>query len=1221
VEQDFLTNPVRTFSRIYFNFRTALKNKSHILFLLSCLVTTATFAQVQPPLEFIENKGQWDSRVMFKASVPGGSLFVHKNGYTVLQHKEEDLKHIQETIHHRGEAAAQDDNYVIHSHAYRVDFEGASPDAKLVADKSQPGFLNYYYGSDPANWASNCRIYLGITVKNIYPNIDLRYYSSSGSMKYDIIVNPGGKVKDISLAFSGADGLAVTNKMLEIQTSVGTVRELDPYSYQYSDNGKRVIKNGYRLKGNKLSFDIKDYDPTKTLVIDPTMVFTSFTGSKSNNWGFTATYGPDGSMFSGGIAFGDKFPVTTGAAQSNFGGDFDIAIMRLSSNGSTLIYGTYLGGNGQDQPHSLISDPQGNLVIAGRTNSPDPGFPLMPAGSKIGSNGLFDIIVTMLSPTGGLVSSKRIGGAQDDGVNITSSRGRTSLQYNYGDDGRSEVMMDNGGNIYVSSSTRSTAFPFTANAPQKNLRGNQDGVLLKFSPNIGNLLAATYFGGSADDAAYVVSVNPANGNIYMAGGTASGDLPGLDPTSLSSGYNGAIDGYVTMFNTDVSSIIRTTYIGTSSYDQVYGVKMDKFGFPYVMGQTLSDSWPRVNANFYQNSGKQFIAKLKPDLTGYVYSTAFGSGGSETNISPIAFLVDRCENVYVSGWGGTIQSFTSSGTSGLSTTPDAYIPKNYTASRQTDGKDFYFFVLKRNATTQLYGSFFGQDGGFPDHVDGGTSRFNEDGIIYQGMCANCDPTSPKPFFPTTSGAYAQTNGSTQCNMAMVKIAFNLAGLNSGVQSAINGELRDTAGCVPLTVDFRDSISNAVTYEWDLDGDGTTDRITTAPNTSFTYFAVRNYRVRLIAVDSNSCNIRDTSYLTIKVGDIQALPDFSFEKLLPCTSITYKFTNTTFEPPVKPFRDSSFAWDFGDGSPLLITNAGPVTHAFPASGSYRVRLYLRDTAYCNAPDYKDTILNIASNVKAIIEPIPDGCVPYSVAAKNGSIAGQQFFWDFGDPASGAANTSNLSTPPPHIYTVPGSYTISLKAIDSSTCNIVDSTTTTIRVFSKPVAGIGTVSPQPPTVNTAISFTNTSSADAVQFRWVFGDGETLNTPSRSPVSHEFNETKTYTVLLIAINANGCQDTARRQVQALIEAAIDVPNAFTPSSGDVNSVVFARGFGIAKLRFTIYNRWGQKVFETENRKEGWDGKYKGVLQPMDVYGYTLEVEFVDGKKTTRRGDITLIR
>jgi gliding motility-associated-like protein len=1202
-----------------------LKNKSHILFLLSCLVTITTLAQNQKPIEFIENKGQWDRSVRFKADVPGGALFLHKNGYSVLQYREEDLQHISEIIHHREHANEADNNFIIHSHAYNVEFEGASPNAVPTADKSVPGVYNYYYGSDPAKWGTGCKIYLGITIKNIYPDIDLRYYSNNGSMKYDIVVNPGGKVNDIVLLYKGADELDVQDKMLRIKTSVGTVRELDPYTYQYSENGKRIIKNNYHIAGNRVRFNIKDYDASRPLVIDPTMVFASFSGSHSiTNWGFTATYGPDGSMYGGGIDFGDKFPVTPGAAQQTFAGDFDMGIMRLSPNGSTLMYGTYLGGSKEDQPHSLMADAQGNLVIAGRTNSPGDEYPLSPAGpsSKFGPNGQHDIVVTMLNATGGMIASKRIGGSEEDGVNINASRSRNSLQYNYGDDGRSEVILDPAGNIYVASCTRSSNFYTTSNAIQTSLKGSQDGVVLKFSPGLGSLLTSTYLGGDGEDASYVLARSPVTGNIYVGGGTTSGNFPNASSSLLQPSNLGEIDGFLAMFSNDLGTLIRSTYLGTNKYDQVYGVQMDKNGFPYVMGQTLG-AWPHINATYYQPGGRQFISKLKPDLSGFVYSTTFGTANaSYPNISPVAFLVDRCENVYVSGWGGDFGSFLSAGTSGLPMTPDAYIPVNYTASNPTDGKDFYFFVLKKNAVSQLYGSFYGQNGGLiPDHVDGGTSRFNEDGIIYQAMCANCDQGNPKPFFPATRSAYAYQNGSVGCNLAMIKIAFNLAGLKAGVQSVINGVVRDTAGCVPLTVDFRDTVANAVTYEWDFDGDGVTDQITQTPNVSYTFTSIRNYRVRLIAVDSASCNVRDTSYVTIRVGDLQALPDFSFQKLPPCTALSYQFTNLTFQPPTHPFSDSSFVWDFGDGSPLVKIDGRPVTHAFPAPGSYKVRLLLTDTAYCNAPDYKDTILNIATNVKAVIDPVPDGCAPYIVPAKNSSAGGQQFSWDFGDPASGPNNFSSLSTPPPHIYTSPGTYTIRLKVTDSATCNIVDSTSITIKVFAKPIAAIGNVSPQPPVVNAPLIFTNSSSSDATQFKWLFGDGDSLITASRTPVSHEFNETKTYTVLLIASNANGCQDTAVRQVQTLINPAVDVPNAFTPLSGDENSIVYARGFGIAKMKFTIWNRWGQKVFETENRKTGWNGKYKGVIQPMDVYAYTLEVEFVDGKKTTKKGDITLIR
>jgi gliding motility-associated-like protein len=112
-----------------------------------------------------------------------------------------------------------------------------------------------------------------------------------------------------------------------------------------------------------------------------------------------------------------------------------------------------------------------------------------------------------------------------------------------------------------------------------------------------------------------------------------------------------------------------------------------------------------------------------------------------------------------------------------------------------------------------------------------------------------------------------------------------------------------------------------------------------------------------------------------------------------------------------------------------------------------------------------------------------------------------------------------------------------------------------------------------------------------------------------------------LVAINPAGCADTVCQDVRAVIVALVDVPNAFTPKSGDINSKVFVRGFGISKMRFIIWNRWGQRVFETNDRNIGWDGKFNGVIQPMDVYVYTLDVEFFDGTKTTKKGDISLIR
>ena len=239
----------------------------------------------------------------------------------------------------------------------------------------------------------------------------------------------------------------------------------------------------------------------------------------------------------------------------------------------------------------------------------------------------------------------------------------------------------------------------------------------------------------------------------------------------------------------------------------------------------------------------------------------------------------------------------------------------------------------------------------------------------------------------------------------------------------------------------------------------------------------------------------------------------------------------------------------------------------------------------------------------------------------MGGLTFQWNFGDPASGANNTSTAVNGT-HDYNTPGTYTIELIASDPNTCNLFDTTRFTIVVYEKPVANFSYV-PVTPVENTPVTFTNLSSPapTATRFRWLWGDGDSLLTTSRAPVDHQYNSTGTFIACLTAYNAAGCADDTCQQVRTIVIPALDVPNAFTPNGDERNRRVFVRGFGIAKMQFIIWNRWGQKVFQTNDYREGWDGKVKGTVQPMDVYAYTLEVEFFDGTKATKKGDITLLR
>jgi gliding motility-associated-like protein len=639
---------------------------------------------------------------------------------------------------------------------------------------------------------------------------------------------------------------------------------------------------------------------------------------------------------------------------------------------------------------------------------------------------------------------------------------------------------------------------------------------------------------------------------------------------------------------------------------VYGLKLDRAGFPYVMGTTVG-TWPVINVTFSNAGGRQFISKLQPDFSAYVYSTVFGNGQAQPNISPIAFLVDRCENVYVSGWGGGInnsQQYSTGNTRGL-----PKVNPLATSFAPDDGQDFYFFVLEKNGASQLFGSHFGQNNGIGDHVDGGTSRFDENGVIYQAICANCGNNVP---FPTTPGVWASSNGSSNCNEAAIKIEMNFTGVAASVRPTINGQVGVSKACVPFTVYFSDTLSQGVRYYWSY-GDGRTNTTNTASDT-ITYSVPGTYLVTLISEDSSTCNIRDTAQILIVAGNKEADPDFIFSKIPPCQNLSYEFTNTTVSSTGSSFAPNSFEWDFGDGTPPVRASFSPsVTHTFPSAGSYNVTLRLLDTSYCNVPAQIQKTIRVSSLVEADFEVPDTGCVPYAAVFENTSSGGTQFIWDFGD----GTVISDPSLFVTHTYSSTGTYNVRLIAIDSNTCNIRDTSAIfVVVVINGPVAQF-TWSPDPPQENTPVSFTNQSSG-AVRYLWNFGDGQSS---TETNPTHQYNESGDYTAELIAYNALGCTDTFRLRVSVLIKALLDIPNAFTPGRFGDNGIIKVKGFGLRNMIWRIYNRWGQLVFESNSVNVGWDGTFKGKDQPMDVYTYTLDAELFSGKKIRRTGDITLIR
>ncbi|HVZ26815.1 MAG TPA: hypothetical protein VG842_12205, partial [Sediminibacterium sp.] len=346
--------------------------------LLACLLL-AVPALAQKSIEFVENKGQWDPATRYRGDLRDGAFLLQNNGYRVVRYQQDDLQAIGAVMHgsvsgnhpavttdaqatklteHPVAGGGTEDNngkLQLRGHIYEVRFLNANPHPDILPDKPLPGISNYFIGNDSSKWGSGCRSFSGVTYQNIYPNIDVRYYTASGVLKYDFIVHPGGHVSDINMYIDGADKVRLKEGNLLVTTSVDEVREMAPYSYQLAGAGRSELPSAFTLRGNIVGFSVsQQYDPNATLVIDPSVVFSTFTGSTSDNWGYTATYDNAGNFYAGGIVFGPStgFPTNNGAFQVSYQGGgftgesfgFDMGIIKFDPTGANRLYATYLGG-------------------------------------------------------------------------------------------------------------------------------------------------------------------------------------------------------------------------------------------------------------------------------------------------------------------------------------------------------------------------------------------------------------------------------------------------------------------------------------------------------------------------------------------------------------------------------------------------------------------------------------------------------------------------------------------------------------------------------------------------------------------------------------------------------------------------------------------------------------------------------------------------------------
>jgi beta-propeller repeat-containing protein/WD40 repeat protein len=581
-----------------------------------CLFGRVTHCELAPaaretylklPLTFEANRGQMAPSVQFLARGPGYSLALTQTEAVMAM-----SRHPKE----KGMGAV-----------LRMKVVGANKKSAVIGRDPLEGTLNYFHGNDRAKWESAIPTFGRVQYHEVYPGIDLIYHGNERQLEYDFVLAPGSDAKTIALRFEGADKVEIApGGDLVLHVGDGEIRQPKPIAYQEVNGARKGIASRYVKHGAIIGFALGEYDPTQPVVIDPTVVYSSYLGGAGQDYGRAIAVDSSGSIYVTGYTYSLNFPILNPFQVARSTAP-DAFITKISPDGQSLVYSTYLGGSGTDQPNSIAVDSAGNAYITGSTSSAN--FPtqsaFQPNDASTGATN--DAFVTKLSANGqSLIYSTYLGGTASDigwGIAVDPTTG----------------------NAYVCGVTFSTNFP-TSNPMQPNTGGSYDAFVSKFSAS-GSLLFSTYFGGSGEDDGFGIALD-ASANAYVTGLTYSTNFPTSNPFQPTKGTNN--DAFLLKMSSNGQSLGYSTYLGGDGSDSGSSIAVDSSSNAYVTGTTKSTNFPTVNPfkGFLAGdaSTNGFVSKFDTDGQSLVYSTYLrGSTGNDFNFR---IAVNSSGNAYLTG---------------------------------------------------------------------------------------------------------------------------------------------------------------------------------------------------------------------------------------------------------------------------------------------------------------------------------------------------------------------------------------------------------------------------------------------------------------------------------------------------------------------------------------------------------------------------------------------
>ena len=668
------------------------------------------------PVMFIENVGQFNPGALFQVRGGTGTMWLAEDAIwisLVEASERPDARLLREDPMLRFEADPETPSKAV---ALKLSFVGANSHPRLEPFNRLDTNVSYFFGSDPEGWRPGVPVWGGVRYEGLYPGLDLELAQEQRQWNWRMVRQKGAGpevLKNVRLRVDGAEAVRLheiaggAGRVLRVSTAMGEL-SLPLLQVSTTDLASLGGMGQPQAIEREVCFPFAPSGALVSLALVDNpgdLLYSTFLGGGDSDEGRAIAVDAVGAAYVAGTTWSDDFPSTPGAYQPNYAGWLDAFVTKLSADGSTLLYSTFLGGENPDKAFGIAVDAGGVAHVTGETRSAD--FPTTFGAFDTTHNGWDDAFAAKLNADGtALTYSTFLGGAR-------SEQG-------------SAITLGEGGAALLTGHTGSGDFPTSPGSFDTSYDGGvRDTFVAKLSVDGSSLVYSTFIGGNGMDLGYAMAVDGVGG-CYLAGYTSSSDFPTL-PGAYDAELAGNNDIFVAKLSADGTALVYGTYLGGTGWSRSQegfgSLCIDGAGSAYLTGYSDASDFPTTPGAYdtAYDGGAAWVVKVSADGSALVYATWLGSGSVGSGIA-----VDGGGVAHVTGY--TDEDFP--------TTPGAY------DTSHNGGYDVFVTSLSPDGSELLYSTFLGGsdlDMAYSMALDRSGAAFVTGEIWFED-------------FPTTAGAY-------------------------------------------------------------------------------------------------------------------------------------------------------------------------------------------------------------------------------------------------------------------------------------------------------------------------------------------------------------------------------------------------------------------------------------------------------------------------------------